>query len=214
LPFDSKPERAINEIQVDTALGQAVWSMRGQVRSPVLHWVAHGRLIAVAETSTQRFGIRKDISMRELDTMHAIERLPSAGDIPLEFRHSTLDWVLWRYARYADSSFAELPERFMSNAITVLRQPPVPDVWISAAQRAILLRLTNGPVLFDELVAHLKLNTDTLMRELVGLYFTRSIHAAKKSKTDGGNWSVSTFKGWVSSQIKSRNSNLHGWTSQ
>ena len=210
--FDSNLERSVNEIHVDTALGAAVWGMRGQVRSPVLHWVANGRLIAIAETSTQRFGIRKDISQRELDTMHAIERLPSAGDIPFEFRHSTLDWVLWRYARYADSSFSELPERFMSSSISLLRQPPVPDVWVSASQRAILQRLSEGATLFDELEAHLKLNTVALMRELVGLYFTRSIHASKKSKTESVNWSMNTFKGWVNSQIKNRNSTLPGWT--
>jgi hypothetical protein len=214
MPIEDSAERSVNEIQVDASLGQAVWAMRGQVRSPVLHWVANGRLLAVAETSTQRFGIRKDISLRELESMHAIERLPSAGDIPLEFRHSTLDWVLWRYARYADTSFAELPARFVSNTITVLRQPPVPDVWVSATQRDILQRLSNGPTLYDELKGHLKLNTDALMRELVGLYFTRSIHASKQTKPEPANWSISTFKGWVSSQIKSRNSVLPGWTKQ
>lgn len=212
MPFESNTERAVNEIQVDTALGQAVWGMRGQVRSPVLHWVANGRLLAVAETSTQRFGIRKDISLRELDTMHAIERLPSAGDIPSEFRHSTLDWVLWRFARYADSSFVELPDRFKSSPINILRQPPVPDAWVSATQRVILERLSNGPTLFDELEAQLKLNAEALMRELVGLYFTRCIHATKKTKTEAGNWSMGTFKGWISSQIKSRNSNSPGST--
>jgi hypothetical protein len=212
--FDNDAERSVNEIQIDTALGQAVWAMRGQVRSPVLHWVANGRLLAVAETSTQRFGIRKDISMQELDTMHAIERLPAAGDIPLEFRHSTLDWVLWRYARYANTSYAELPERFLSNNISLLRQPPVPDVWISVAQRIILQRLATGPTLFVELEVQLKINSDALMRELVGLYLTRSIHASKQTKTEPANWSINTFKGWVSSQIKSRNSNLPGWSKQ
>jgi hypothetical protein len=209
--YERRVESTANEIQIDVALGQAVWALRGTVRAPVLHWMTNNKLLAVAETSTLSFGIRNDISTAELDTMHVIERPESAGDIPLVFRHSTLDWVLWRFARYADNSFAQLPKRFESSSITLLRQPPVPQVWVSATQREILRRLSNGPALLDELKSQLKLSHDTLLRELVGLYFTRSIHAAKKPSLSSSNWSMNTFKGWVSSQAKDKNSGLSDW---
>ncbi|NJM44392.1 MAG: hypothetical protein HC858_11215, partial [Brachymonas sp.] len=152
-------------ILVDRYLSQE--SMRG-----VWHVQQQDALLAVVDFNLLEVALRRDAHYLEFNDAYWASR-PASAVSPDTFVKIPLERLMWEYARRSDRQL--LPQRYLSQMISLRRYPRIPIRSMSETELAVLALLRQQSLTFVQLREKTGLSLSQLQQLLGALYFSGAI---------------------------------------
>ncbi len=162
-------------VQIEVALGRAIWAQRGCAVGQALHWVQGNELLAVVDTGDGQVVYRAKLRREKMDQAHMVLRPRSATYTPAGFvRKGVLD-VLWQFGYYAPDAIEQLPPRIFQETLVIRHQPNLTPDLLTLRHAAVLDALGHKPQTPTQLAELLGMPVAQLAKAITPLYVARSV---------------------------------------
>jgi hypothetical protein len=163
------------EVEIETALGRAIWAERGRAKGQVLHWTCGRQLLAVVDTGSGEAAYRPKVRREEVERAHIVVRPEGASFIPEDFRRSTVYDLLWQFGHHAQDALEHLPTRLYEQELVLGKSGQVSRELMTLQHAAIIDALEREPLKLAQLSELLGAPKSQLARAIAPLYLARSI---------------------------------------
>jgi hypothetical protein len=163
------------EVEIETALGRAIWAERGRAKGQVLHWTCGRQLLAVVDTGTGEAAYRPKVRREEVERAHIVVRPEGASYIPENFRRSSVYDLLWQFGHHAQDALEHLPTRLYEQELVLRESRRVSRELMTLQHAAIIDALGREPLKLAQLSELLGTPKSQLARAIAPLYLARSL---------------------------------------
>jgi hypothetical protein len=147
------------------------------------HLQRNGILDAIVDVPKRRVLLRPGTKPADIQQDAWLSRPSSANYAPANFVECSLDEVGWVFANHCVDF--ELPERYRSKPIHILRNPRVRDTLLYRRHTTLIDQLWLHPVSFERLQELYAEHNSWLERDLYALYLVRSISTQARTSQAG-----------------------------
>jgi hypothetical protein len=163
------------EVEIETALGRAIWAERGRAKGQVLHWTCGRQLLAVVDTGSGEAAYRPKVLREEIERAHIVARPGGASFIPEDFRRSTVYDLLWQFGHHAHDALEQLPTRLYEQELVLGKRGQVSRELMTLQHAAIIDALEREPLKLAQLSELLGAPKSQLARAIAPLYLARRV---------------------------------------
>ena len=174
-----KLEAGLLELRTQFALGALIHHHIESLQSQIYSVVHQGAMLAVVDFPGRYVYYTAGVSMLQLEQAAWILQ-PHHGPatVPKGMVEASMTLIMWQFAQHAAVEL--LPERFLHGPIRLRYKPLVPDAWLKASQRSLVLMLLAGDLSLDDMLQQNKgFNREQLLRDLASFYFDGAIASAQ-----------------------------------
>ena len=163
------------ELQIEVALGRAIWAERGRSAERALHWTSGQHLLAVVNMETGQTHYRSKIRLEDVERGHMVTRPNTGVHLPEGFRRRSVYELLWQYGQHAPDALDHLPTRLFEQTLFLTPRAGVAAERMNMQQVVILDALRHQPQKFTDLAVLLDCPKTQLVQALAPLYLSRTI---------------------------------------
>ena len=194
-------EAALLDTAAELTLASEIAARRHGLAAPSYHLMVRGRLLAIFNASGE-IGLAPQLAPHELEEAEWAGRPAAGGQIPGQFRRTTIAQVMWNHVmRSADDL---LPSRYREGTIHWRRMPAVPPRWIREEHMMLIAVLSTGPQTVASLSDTTGLSPAAVSQGLAALYFGGSLTTdPRKAGPTRVARAPASEEGWPSSMTSS-----------
>lgn len=170
-----------SEMDIETALGRAIWSDRGCSAGQALHWMHGNTLMAVVDTGVGVASYRTHLRCDDITKGCMVARPSSATFSPNGFVRKSVFDLLWHYGYYAVDAVDQLPVRVFYDKLSVSPRATASPSLLTLRHAAVLDALAHEPQSMAQLSALLDLPMAKLAKTLTPLYLARCISTRRSN---------------------------------